>query len=110
MRYTAEQIKTLIKSNRLDIFYNSYEWRKLSAEIKALHNNECCICRQKGKYSKAVIVHHVKHIRQYPELAYSRTYTDSDGVSHEQLVPVCILCHNTIHGYNRSSHINKERW
>lgn len=111
MKYTVEQIKNLIKLNRLDVFYNSHTWRKLAAEIKALNNNECIICKKNGKYSRAVIVHHVKHLRKHPELAYSRTYTSSDGTIHNQLIPVCIECHNALHNSsNSSSFNNKERW
>lgn len=80
---TVEQIKKLIEDNRLDIFYNSKYWRRFSHEVKREQNNECQICKSRGKYLPAKILHHVKHLKERPDLAYSRYYTDENGVKHK---------------------------
>lgn len=105
--FTTEEIKKLIAIDRTDKFYNDYYWRKLSHEIKREYHNECFKCRERGKYSKSLIVHHVKHLRTHPELAYSRMYEGNI-----QLMPLCLECHNEVHGriYNSSAFTNEERW
>ena len=95
--FTVEQIKKLIEDNRLDIFYNSKYWRRLSHAIIREQNNECQICKSRGKYSRARIAHHVKHLKDRPDLAYSRYYIDENGVKHRQLLAVCFNCHEEEH-------------
>lgn len=103
----------MIKSNDMSKFYNDRYWRNLSHTIIAEHNNECYICKQKKKYSRAVIVHHVSHLKKRPDLAYSRTFRDSDG-EHIQLMPLCFDCHEAIHErgiYTKTKRFtNTERW
>lgn len=94
---TVEQIKKLIEDNRLDIFYNSKYWRRFSKEVKREQNNECQICKSKGRYSPAKILHHVKHLKDRPDLAYSRYYIDENGVKQRQLLAVCFKCHEEEH-------------
>lgn len=113
MRYTAEQIAELIKTNQTHKFYNSREWRKLSHTIKSEYHNECYFCRLKGRYSHSRIVHHVRHLKEFPELAYSRTYTDADGDEHLQLIPVCHSCHEEQHrkdNITQKRYSNIEKW
>jgi len=110
---TVEQIKYLIAINRLDLFYNDYDWRKLSKEIIADNHNECMMCADNHKVSTAVLVHHVQHLKEHPELAYSRYYIDAKG-RHIQLMPLCHDCHEKIHKRGIYSEIkgfvNQERW
>lgn len=112
--YTTEQIKTLIKSGDVSRFYNDRAWRKLSHSVMSEQHNECQECRKKGRYSRAIVVHHVNHLRKRPDLAYSRTYTDNNGKEHIQLIALCHDCHERIHGrgaYKRSKGFwNKEKW
>lgn len=73
-------------------FYNGREWKKKRAEVLKLDNYECVICKAKGRYSKAAIVHHVKHLRDCPELGLE--------IYHEgqrQLVSLCKSCHEDQH-------------
>ncbi|MCD7730302.1 MAG: HNH endonuclease [Oscillospiraceae bacterium] len=115
--YTTEQIKKLIYQHRLDKFYNDRFWRHLSAEIKA-EQRECQRCKRYGRVGKADVVHHVKHLKQAPELAYSRYYTDKDGVRTRQLEVLCYQCHNDVHPekrgqYKRAKHpkfTTEEKW
>jgi 5-methylcytosine-specific restriction endonuclease McrA len=118
--FTVEAIKHLIASNRLDIFYNDRYWRRLSNEIKQEQHNECQICAENGKKGYADVVHHVKHIRDFPELAYSRYYYDSSGNRCRQLVTLCYQCHNAEHPEKRVAFLryikpregysNDEKW
>lgn len=113
---TVEQIKKLIAENRIEEFYNDKFWRRFSKKIIEENNFECEHCRRKGKYSRARLVHHVKHLKKFPHLAYSRYYIDENGVRHKQLVPLCQHCHELEHPERRRStksstkFTNEERW
>ena len=50
-------------------------------------NYECQKCKSKGKYHKAETVHHIKHLRDYPELA----------LDNNNLISLCYDCHNKDH-------------
>jgi len=68
-------------------FYKSKEWRHKRQDILLRDNNECQKCKRDGGYSKAETVHHIKHLRNHPELAL----TDSN------LESLCGTCHNEEH-------------
>jgi 5-methylcytosine-specific restriction endonuclease McrA len=57
-----------------------------------MDNHECQICKRKGRYRRADIVHHVKHLKDRPDLALSIW----DG-EERQLVSVCRQCHEDLH-------------
>lgn len=110
------KIRELIAAGDTSAFYNDRRWRKLAAAVRQEQHNECYYCRLHGKVTTATHVHHVKELKQYPELAYSRTYTDPDGTVRPNLLAVCHNCHETQHpnrlaGKNqRKKLINIERW
>lgn len=114
--FTIQQIKHLINTNRLDIFYNSRAWRRLAHSIMHEQHNECQVCKSHGRYSKAIVVHHVCYLRKCPDLAYSRTYTDTEGKEHKQLIALCHDCHERIHGrgayksQSKDKFTNEEKW
>lgn len=87
-------------------FYQSKRWRRKTKEIRARDNNECQHCKQQGKYSAAVCVHHIKELKDYPMFAMN----DSN------LITLCATCHNKIHdkfeNINKKSqkYTNLERW
>lgn len=113
--FTTQQIKRLINTDSLHRFYNSRSWRNLSHAVMREQHNECQLCKEKGKYSKAVVVHHVNFIRRRPDLAYSRTYTDGEGRERKQLIALCHDCHEMIHerGAYRcisKKFMNEEKW
>lgn len=97
-RFTSEEICKLIADDRLNLFYNSRSWRRLAHDVMRSQNNECQLCRARGRYSPARIVHHVKHLRERPDLAYSRYYDDEQGMRHRQLLALCFACHEREHG------------
>lgn len=104
MRYTAAELRGLIRAGRVSEFYNSWEWRRLSKEVIAAGHNECAECSKAGRYSPAVLVHHVRHLKDAPELAYDRG----------NLIPLCFDCHERIHGRGiyaeRKGYRNEEKW
>lgn len=74
---------------------------------------ECQICKARGRYSSGSIVHHVKHLRERPDLALS-VYDPDTG--ERQLVTVCKACHEEEHPESlrrcapAAEPITMERW
>ena len=126
MENMTEYILQLIERDELWRFYKTKEWRSLKRRILTEHHYECAECRRLGRITRydrdkdgrrrlISAVHHVKHVRNHPELALSRTYTDMDGV-HDNLIPVCKSCHNKLHpekhrqAVAKDRFVNVERW
>ena len=97
-------------------FYDSGDWRRKRAAILAADRYECQHCKARGRYTRAIIVHHVKHLEDNPELALCDTYTDADGIERRQLISVCRDCHETVCHPERLRHtipgepVTLERW
>lgn len=96
-----------IKQGNVRKFYKSREWRKKRRYILWRDNYECQKCKNEGKYHKAETVHHIKHLREFPELAL----VDSN------LISLCFNCHNEEHPEKLASvkvekrkQITPERW
>ena len=70
-----------------DAFYASARWKKKRAAILKRDKYQCQICKRYGKLKEAVIVHHIRELSSFPELAF----TDSN------LQSVCLSCHNRLH-------------
>lgn len=88
-------------------FYKSRKWKSKRAKILRRDNNECQKCKSRGKHHKAETVHHIKHLKDYPELAL-----DDDN-----LISLCNACHNEEHPEKLASkesekkkQITPERW
>ena len=108
-------VRQLIDEDRLHEFYVSAAWLNLRDKVLAEYKHECQNCKRKGKYVKAVIVHHVKHLRDFPELALSKTYIGRDGKERMQLKPVCRECHEYVEHperlrWNKKKPLTEERW
>lgn len=67
--------------------YNSSKWRAKQKAIMRRDGYMCQHCKRYGRRVPAKVVHHIKHVDEYPELAY----TDSN------LVSLCEACHNKEH-------------
>ena len=67
--------------------YNSRRWRHKRKEILRRDGDLCQHCKRYGKRVQAVTVHHIKHVDEYPELAYTN----------DNLVSLCNACHNKEH-------------
>lgn len=90
-----KELVALIAAGREDEFYSWPEWRRLRAYVRSkLDRNECQRCKAKGKYRRGYIVHHVKHLRDRPDLALS-VYDEETG--ERQLETLCKTCHELEH-------------
>ncbi|MEH7490843.1 HNH endonuclease [Neobacillus niacini] len=104
---TQDVIK-LIQSDNLMKFYKGKDWMSLRLVALRRDNQECQNCKSRGKYRKADCVHHMKEVKDHPELALSL----------DNLQSLCNSCHNEIHGresiweLNKKApeFINEERW
>ena len=67
--------------------YNDPKWRRKSEQIKRRDGYMCRECRRFGKRRPAEIVHHIKPVEEWPELAY----IDAN------LISLCRKCHNKKH-------------
>lgn len=90
------QLVRLISEGREHEFYLWPEWRGepdgLRDQVLRLDRFECQSCKRRGRYRKATIVHHIKHLRHRPDLALS--VFDGDT---RQLESVCKACHEAYH-------------
>lgn len=68
-------------------FYKLANWKKKRAAILCRDGYMCQMCKRYGRRVPATVVHHIKHLDEYPELAYE----DSN------LVSLCSACHDKVH-------------
>ena len=94
MRGELAHLNDLIANGRENIWYNEAAWQSMRAQVLKLDHYECQLCKAKGRHSKAVIVHHVKHLKDRPDLALSVWDPDT---GERQLVSVCKRCHEELH-------------
>ena len=87
------RLEALIAEGREAEFYSWTPWEQTRLKVLALDKNECVRCRQRGRYAKAVLVHHVHHLTDRPDLALS--IYDEDG--RRQLISLCRACHELEH-------------
>lgn len=80
-------------------FYISKAWLHLRGEVLSEQHHECQLCKAKGLYVPAVTVHHIKTVRQRPDLALTKS----------NLLCVCADCHYKIH-HTRAEKWDDERW
>ncbi|KOA86403.1 HNH endonuclease [Clostridium botulinum] len=86
-------------------FYKTTVWINKRKEILKRDNNECQRCKSLGRFSKAECVHHIKHLKDRPDLA----------LENKNLLSVCNTCHNILHPEklhhsDKAKFKNKERW
>lgn len=91
-----EWLRGLILAGDVHPFYVTGEWRSLSAAVLRLDRNECQLCKARGRFRRAEMVHHVNHVKRWPELALDIYYLDSDGEKQRNLLSVCRWCHENI--------------
>ena len=108
------QLEQLLATGQEHRFYLWPEWEATRPEVLRLDKYECVYCRERRhRYRAAVIVHHVKHLRDRPDLALSIFDPDT---GERQLVSVCKQCHEAEHpeSFRRSAPpaapITEERW
>lgn len=96
-------------------FYTSAAWKHKRREVMERYHGECQPCKARGRYTRAVIVHHEQHLKDRPDLALSDTYLDEYGIERRQLTPVCRDCHEMVCHPERMKKYNnapltEERW
>lgn len=111
----AVYIRRLIRENRVEEFYQTEEWKELRLDVLDDFHYECQRCLEKGKYNRAICVHHVNEVKNRPDLALSKVYVDKEGKERIQLLPLCNKCHNLEHDklgewQKKDKFTNKERW
>ena len=114
----VEWINKLIELNTLDRFYNSKHFKRLRREVLREQHYECQRCKEKGKLTivkdtkkKSGVVHHIKYVREHPELSLSKYYIDDKGIKQRNLIVLCNECHEIVHDrFSISEPLNEERW
>ena len=74
-------------------FYLTTAWRKIRAVALVRDHYLCQYCLQEGRLTTAELVHHIKPIEMYPELALVL----------DNLVSLCGACHNRVHAHQESN-------
>lgn len=103
---TQQQAIDLIETKGVKAFYLSKPWRRKREDVLKAQNYECQECKKNHRpVKRATTVHHIKHLRTHPELAF-----DDDN-----LEAVCSECHNILHpeklkGFHSKKMWNDERW
>ena len=59
----------LIREDRMVKFYQSPKWRRLREKAMKRDHYECQECRRLGKYHRVENVHHIKEVKDRPDLA-----------------------------------------
>lgn len=95
-------------------FYNGRAWRKLSQDVMHEQHYECQMCKAKGIYTRARLVHHVLYLEHRPDLCMRKYYVDSEGNKQRQLLCLCQQCHEEIHERctysDKKEQLNVEQW
>lgn len=107
---TTREVFDLVGTGREHEFYCSTAWHHKRNSILKRDRHECQICKAKGKYKKAELVHHVLHLKDRPDLALADTYPGEDGQEHRQLISVCKECHETVCHPERMRKNSKEKF
>ena len=102
---TGEWVRQITKESVYGwhALYRTYRWVKKRQEILQRDHWACQICRRKGRYRRATTVHHIKHLKDAPELA----------LTDDNLLSLCAACHEDMHPERRKKKKefeNLERW
>lgn len=111
---TTEDVIKLLNNNQAYKIYKSKEFIQLKKEVLSEFHGECARCKSRGKITSAQTVHHVNHVKNHPELTFSKYYIDRYGKRKRNLIPLCNDCHNAVHkrfGYTeKEKPLTEERW
>lgn len=110
------QLQALIAAGAADRFYDWSEWEEARNSVLRIDNWECQTCKVVRRFRKvktAKLVHHVKPLKERPDLALS-VFDPATG--ERQLVSLCRACHEEQHPERmrkpapRPAPITEERW
>ena len=94
-------IRKLISINKIVLFYKNKHWKHLRQEVLNDQRNECQMCKDKGLFEPATMVHHIKYVKEHPELALTKS----------NLMALCSNCHYLIHHtIVHKKQLNEEKW
>ena len=68
-------------------FYRSAKWKRFRRRIMSRDDFTCQRCKRYGRITPAREVHHIKHLEDFPELAFDP----------KNCVSLCKACHNMQH-------------
>ena len=109
-----QQLNAWIDAGEEHRFYIGGAWKAICKEVRRIDRNECQICKTKHRrYRRGMIVHHVKRLKDRPDLALSIFDPDT---GERQLVLVCKQCHEDEHPealhkhFGKSAPVTVERW
>lgn len=94
----AQWVRELERSGKRELFYATKEWKQLRAEV--LHDQplcQDCLAKSPAEFSRAVYVHHVNELHDRPDLGLTRQWVDATGQVHDNLVALCMDCHEARH-------------
>lgn len=93
-----QKLKNLIADGQEHRFYLCTKWKHLAKYVREeIDHGECQMCKAEGKSGakhRVLIVHHVKHLKDRPDLALS-LYDPDTG--ERQLVTLCKRHHEEMH-------------
>ncbi len=107
------RLRVMIDSGGEHGFYLWTDWKNLREDVLRMDRWECQLCRARGRYSRGEIVHHVRHLRDRPDLALSIWDPDT---GERQLITVCKACHEAEHPEalrwreSQAEPVTEERW
>ena len=107
------RLTALLAAGRENVWYNSGDWGSVKEAVKQIDHSDCLICKAMGRRRAARVVHHVKHLRDRPDLALS-IYDPATG--ERQLICVCKQCHELLHPESQRQYrpskppVAAERW
>lgn len=108
------EITALMAEGREHEFYTSGEWERMRERIRRADRYECQHCKARGRYRRGSIVHHVKHLKDRPDLALAMYDPDT---GERQLITVCKECHERAHPEvlqrqetTQKAAVTEERW
>ena len=108
-----DTLRHLIAAGQEARFYWWTDWQTTREAVLDMDRRECQICKARGRYARGTIVHHVKHLRERPDLALSIWDPDT---GERQLITVCKSCHEEEHPESlrrcepAAAPITAERW
>lgn len=107
------RLTAMLAAGRENVWYNSGDWGRVKEAVKRMDHCECLVCKAMGRHSPARVVHHVKYLRDRPDLALS-IYDPDTGA--RQLISVCKDCHEMLHPEAQRQYrphaapVTAERW
>lgn len=113
---TAQEIIECISSGKVYKIYKTKEWQQIKREVLEEFHYECANCKSEGIITMAQTVHHVKHVKEYPHLAFSKYFIGIHGERKRNLIPLCNRCHNEEHDRFKKKDkkndkpLTEERW